>query len=88
MTFPSKLSFYITFELPILSIDSTETARILSENKIGISCSLNEMAKNLRLLCENHKLRNILKQNCRMIKEYYFWDSILADAFEAILQKR
>jgi len=80
MMFPNKLSFYITCGTPILSTDMPETARIVRENGIGLSCSLDGMAKTMDYLAGNLALREKFRSNCRRIRKDYFWETILDKA--------
>ena len=78
--FPNKLSFYITCGTPQLTTDIEETARIVRENQVGLSCPLDEMSKMMDYMVEHPEIRDRFRRHCQRIKDEYFWETIFNKA--------
>ncbi|MFH0778653.1 MAG: glycosyltransferase [Candidatus Eisenbacteria bacterium] len=79
--FPTKLALYVVCEVPVLSTDLVETSRVIRENGIGLSCPAEEMQKYMEMLASRRDLLREFGDNCRRIKEDFYWDTILRKAF-------
>ncbi len=73
--FPIKLSEYLSYQLPIVTTDCTETADFVSENDIGIIAKDNEkdFAEALLKMATDSKLRNQYKINCIKARNDNLW---------------
>ena len=86
--YPTKLALYITCEVPVLTNNLPTCSSVVLENNVGMSCSLEHMSSSMALLARNDELRAMFKENCRRVKEHFYWDRIFDDAFAPIIHKQ
>lgn len=83
--FPTKLALYITCGLATLATGGTESARIVTEARVGLAYEIGRLAEYIVRLTKDEELRINYQRNCQRIAEEYYWDSIFGKAFQGII---
>lgn len=84
---PAKLSLYITCEIPIITTDVKNIAKIVKEKQIGLVSPFPDMSAAMETLVKDSHLRKTFSANCAKIKEDYYFDTILCKALKQSLEK-
>ena len=82
-----KLSLYITCGLPILSTGAAGIADLIKQYDIGLVSNFPDMTGAMKELAENDKLRQRLADNCRRIREDFYFDNIYKKALAESMEK-
>lgn len=85
LIFPTKLSLYITCGVPILTTQIRETSRIVKKTGIGFVTDFNDLKTTLLHICKNKGEVTECRRQLGRIRNEFFWECILDNAFEKVL---
>lgn len=87
LSFPTKLGFYMTLGLPVITTPLREPARFVEKHGVGLAAPPEEFGRQMRRLVE---LRHEVEAFCSAavgLSESFYWDSIYGAAFEGFRER-